>query len=477
MTTAAAVNADPKSQLRKTMGFWDVLLFNIATVLGPRWIAAAGHNGTSSISLWVIAAVFFFVPGAFVINELSSRFPEEGGLYVWAKEAFGDFHGFVAGWTYWIYTVFYFPGLLLASASMSAYILGGAGAKLAEDRSFLIIVSLAMLLVAVLLNIIGLNIGKWLQNAGGVGTYLPLLMLVGVAGLVYLKHGSVTHFTAANMLPAWNWDTVNFWSQIAFAFTGLELVSAMSEEVRNPRRTLPRAVFGAGALIALMYIVGTFAILTLVPAPDLDPTSGVFHAITIGSVALKIGFLGILAALLVTVGNAGGVGSTVAGIARVPFVVGIDRYLPAAFGKIHPRWKTPYVSILVQAGVSGAILLVSQISETTRGAYQFLIDAAIILYFIPFLYMFLAVIKLAKRKDRSENEHAVLIPGGKLGLWLSGGLGFVVVLIGIFVSLVPPGDSSNKVGFELKLVGGTLASILLGLVLYWRGARAKKAVA
>lgn len=457
------------------MGFWDVLLFNIATVLGPRWIAAAGHNGTSSISLWVIAAVFFFVPGAFVINELSSRFPEEGGLYVWAKEAFGDFHGFVAGWTYWIYTVFYFPGLLLASASMSAYILGGAGAKLAEDRSFLISVSLAMLLVAVLLNIIGLNIGKWLQNAGGVGTYLPLLMLVGVAGLVYVKHGSVTHFTAANMLPTWNWDTVNFWSQIAFAFTGLELVSAMSEEVRNPRRTLPRAVFGAGALIALMYIVGTFAILTLAPAPDLDPTSGVFHAITIGSVALKIGFLGILAALLVTVGNAGGVGSTVAGIARVPFVVGIDRYLPAAFGKIHPRWKTPYVSILVQASVSGAILLVSQISETTRGAYQFLIDAAIILYFIPFLYMFLAVIKLAKRKDRAENEHAVLIPGGKLGLWLSGGLGFVVVLIGIFVSLVPPGDSSNKLGFELKLVGGTLASILLGLVLYWRGARAKQA--
>jgi len=459
------------------MGFWDVLLFNIATVLGPRWIAAAGHNGTSSISLWMIAAVFFFVPGAFVINELSSRFPEEGGLYVWAKEAFGDFHGFVAGWTYWIYTVFYFPGLLLASASMSAYILGGRGAALAQDRSFLITVSLALLLIAVLLNIIGLNIGKWLQNAGGVGTYLPLMMLVGVAGLVYLKHGSVTHFTMANMMPTWNWDTVNFWSQIAFAFTGLELVSAMSEEVRNPRRTLPRAVFGAGALIALMYIVGTFAILTLVPAGDLDPQSGVFHAITIGSVALKIGLLGILAALLVTVGNAGGVGSTVAGIARVPFVVGIDRYLPAAFGKIHPRWKTPYVSILVQAGVSGAILLVSQISETTRGAYQFLIDAAIILYFIPFLYMFLAVIKLAKRRDRSENEHAVLIPGGKLGLWLSGGLGFVVVLIGIFVSLVPPGDSSNKVGFELKLAGGTLASILLGLVLYWRGARAKKATA
>ncbi|HXJ13724.1 MAG TPA: APC family permease [Candidatus Limnocylindrales bacterium] len=476
MSSSAAVPSDPKSQLRKTMGFWDVLLFNIATVLGPRWIAAAGHNGTSSISLWVIAALFFFVPGAFVINELSSRFPHEGGLYVWAKEAFGDFHGFIAGWTYWIYTVFYFPGLLLASASMSAYVIGEKGGALAQDRTFLLLVSMALLLVAVLLNIIGLNIGKWLQNAGGVGTYVPLLVLVGVAVLVYFRSGSATHFTAANMMPTWNWDTVNFWSQIAFAFTGLELVSAMSEEVRDPRRTLPRAVFGAGAMIAFMYIVGTFAILTLAPAGDLDPKSGVFHAITAGSVVLKIGFLGILAAILVTVGNAGGVGSTVAGIARVPFVVGIDRYLPEAFGKIHPRWKTPYVSILVQAGVSGAILLLSQINQSTRSAYQILIDAAIILYFIPFLYMFAAVIKLAARRDRAENEHAILIPGGKIGLWLSGGLGFLVVLGGIVVSLVPPGDTTNKLFFELELVVGTVGSILLGLVLYWRGVRSKRAV-
>ena len=473
MTTAPTHTGETTSQLRKSMGFWDVLLFNIATVLGPRWIAAAGHNGTSSISLWVLAAVFFFVPGALVINELSSRFPEEGGLYAWARDAFGPFHGFIAGWTYWIYTVFYFPGLLLASASMSAYIAGDHGAALAQNRAFQIWVSLGLLLVAVVLNIIGLNVGKWLQNAGGVGTYVPLLILAGVAAVVCLHHGSVTHFTVRNMLPTWNWDTVNFWSQIAFAFTGLELVSAMSEEVRDPRRTLPRAVFGAGALIALMYIAGTFAVLALSPAADLDPQSGVFHAIAIGSAALRIGILGVIAAVLVTVGNAGGVGSTVAGIARVPFMVGIDRYLPAAFGKIHPKWKTPYISILVQAIVSGAILLVSQINDTTRGAYQFLIDAAIILYFIPFLYMFAAVIKLAHRADRKENPHAVLVPGGIFGVWVCGGLGFLVVLIGILVSLVPPGDSSSKLGFELKLVGGTIASILLGLVLYWRGARAK----
>ena len=477
--TASAPGAvDTRSQLRKTMGFWDVLLFNIAAVLGPRWIAAAGHSGPSSISLWVIAVLFFFVPSAMVINELSSRFPKEGGLYVWAREAFGPFHGFVAGWTYWFYIVFYFPGLLLASASMSAYVLGGArGAALADDRAFLIPVSLAMLAVAVLLNIIGLNIGKWLQNAGGVGTYIPLLILAAIAVVVGLRFGSITHFTLANMMPRWDWDTVNFWSQIAFAFTGLELVSAMSEEVHDPRRTLPRAVFGAGALIVLMYIAGTFAVLALLPSGNVDPQSGVFQAIALGSDALKLGFLGVLAAVLVTAGNAGGVGSTVAGSARVPFVVGIDRYLPRAFGKIHPRWKTPYISILVQAVLSGAILLLSQINQTTRGAYQFLVDAAIILYFIPFLYMFAAVIKLARRPDRRENAHAVLVPGGIAGVWICGGLGFAVVLIGIVVSVVPPGEATSKAGWVIAMVLVTGISVLIGLVLYWRGARAKRAEA
>jgi glutamate:GABA antiporter len=474
MTISPPQATGAKSGLRKAMGFWDVLLFNIATVLGPRWIAAAGHNGTSSISLWVLAAIFFFIPGALVINELSSRFPEEGGLYVWSREAFGPFHGFVAGWTYWIYTVFYFPGLLLASASMSAYILGGKGIELAEDRTFLLVVSLAMLAIAVWMNIVGLNVGKWLQNAGGVGTYLPLLILVLVAIVYCLHYGPASHFTLRSMMPAWNWDTVNFWSQIAFAFTGLELVSAMSEEVRDPQRTLPRAVFGAGALIAFMYIAGTFAVLALVPAARIDPQSGVFGAIAVGSIALGAGLLSVLAALLAGAGNVGGVGSTVAGIARVPFVVGIDRYLPQAFGKIHPRWKTPYISILVQAALSAAILLASQIkSRGVIAAYQVVVDAAIILYFIPFLYMFAAVIKLAGRSDRRDNPRVVLVPGGRLGVWISGGLGFAVVLIGIILSFVPPGGSDALV-FEVDVVGGTVGSVLVGLLLYWRGARSKQ---
>jgi glutamate:GABA antiporter len=465
--------AEVKHQLRRVMGFWDVLLFCIATVLGPRWIAAAARNGQSSISLWILAAVLFFVPTAFVIVELSTRFPEEGGLYVWTKIAFGDFHGFVAGWTYWTYTIFYFPGLLMASAAMTAYVGGSRTASLAENQEYLLAGSLVLLIVAVWLNIIGLHIGKWLQNAGGVGTYVPLLMIVGVALWLWSRQGSVTHFSWAAMLPHWQWDTVNFWSQIAFAFTGLELVSALSEEVRDPQRTLPKAIFASGGLIAVIYMAGTIAILTMIPADVVDPKSGVFQAITTGSTALRVGILGVIAALLVTVGNAGGVGSTVAGISRVPFVVGIDRYLPSWFGKIHPKWKTPHISILVQAGLSAVVLILSQFKATERTAYVVLVSAAIALYFIPFIYMYAAVIKLAWSEDRENNKAAVLIPGGKLGVCICGGLGLLAVIAGIFFSLIPPGEETNKILFEVKVAGGTLGTLAVGLVLYYRGARQK----
>jgi amino acid transporter len=163
----------------------------------------------------------------------------------------------------------------------------------------------------------------------------------------------------------------------------------------------------------------------------------------------------------------------VAGIARVPFVVGIDRYLPKAFGKIHPRWRTPYIAIIVQAVLSCIVLLLAQIQATATTAYQVVVDAAVILYFIPFLYMYAAAIKLAYRKDRRSGGNVVLIPGGMLGAWIAGGLGFSVTLLGIALSFIPPGEAESKVSFLAKVVGGTVGTILVGLALYWRGARQK----
>ena len=466
-------SSDPKNQLRRAIGPWDLLLFNVASVLGPRWIAVAANNGSSSISLWILAAVLFFLPTTMILTELSTRFPEEGGLYVWTKKAFGEFHGFVAGWTYWVYTFFYFPGLLMASVAMCAYVGGSGAAHLADNRAFLLVGAFLLLFAAVALNIVGVGIGKWLQNCGGVGTYVPLLMLVGMGVYLWQTRGSATHFTSLNILPRWNWDTLNFWPKIAFAYSGLELASSMGEEIRNPKTTFPRAIMGSAISIVLIYVAATMALLAILPANMVDPKSGVFQALTAGSTTLHIAFFGIFAAILVVFGNAGGVGATVAGVARIPFVVGIDRYMPAIFGKIHPKWKTPWVAMLIQAGISLAILLITQLKETANNAYYLLVDASNILYFIPFVYIYAAVIRLAYVGHREGDKEAVLIPGGKFGVWVAGSVAMVVTVMAILLSFVPSATEVKWL-FEVKLITGTIGFIGIGLILYYRGWSAKK---
>jgi amino acid transporter len=281
----------------------------------------------------------------------------------------------------------------------------------------------------------------------------------------------VTPFHLAATLPVWNWSTVNFWSQIAFAFSGLELVCAMADEVHAPHRTLPRAIFVSGVLIAVIYILGTAAVLVMMPAGEVNVQNGVFQAIGRGSDLSGMAFFGVIAALLVTAGNAGGVGTTVAGVSRIPFVAGLDRYLPAAFGRLHPRWGTPWVAILVQGLLSAVILVLSQINETVRGSYQILVDVTILIYFVPFLYMYAAVIKLASAQDRATNRRAVLIPGGTPGVWVVGLLGFGITAFAMVLSLVPTADVVNTWGFELKVVGGSVGALAAGMALYWRGAR------
>jgi amino acid transporter len=154
-------------------------------------------------------------------------------------------------------------------------------------------------------------------------------------------------------------------------------------------------------------------------------------------------------------------------------VAGIDHYLPSFFGKIHPRWKTPYVSILIQAGITVAILVLSQVNSTVIGAYQFLVDMSVILYFIPFLYMYAAAIRLAYRPDRTAGGHGVLVPGGKTGIWITGSLAFLITLGSMVLAAIPPGGE-NKLVFWAKLFGSTLVFVGTGLVLYWRGARKKR---
>ena len=467
-------DAGDRPVLARNLGLRDLVLFNLVAVVGLRWLATAAKAGPSALALWVLAGLLFFVPQGLVVTELASRFPQEGGIYQWTKRALGERHGYVCGWCYWINNVLYYPNLLISTAVIGTFVVGKGESGLASNWTYVLTATLLALWSAVLLNIVGVGTGKWLQNAGGVGTYIPGVILIVLGGVAMIGgHPSANPITAQNIKPdLFHLSGLNLWASIAFAFAGLELSSAMGGEVRDPRRTLPRAIMIAAPLIALVYVLGTGALLWLIPVADINIVSGFLQATSAGARAISpsLWWLAPLSALAYTVGNIGGVGAWLTGPARVAFAIGLDRYFPPAFGRVHPKWKTPYVAILVQASLATVFLLVSLLGKgtTVEKAYLIILDTQLLIYFIPYVYLFISF--LVHRRTEAPPE-TVRVPGGRIGATMIGVSGMLVTLFAMGVAMVPPADDTNALLFELKVVGGALGFILIGAAVYWRAHR------
>jgi amino acid transporter len=462
--------------LSQALGLRDLVLFNLVAVLGLRWLATAARTGPSAIALWLLAALFFFVPQGLVVAELSSRYPEEGGIYQWTKRALGERHGYVCGWCYWINNVLYYPSLLMSAAVIATYAIGKGDSAMASSWLYVLPATLLCLWLAVGLNIVGVGTGKWLQNAGGIGTYVPGVIIVAIAiAFVATGRPSANPITPSSVVPNFgSLQGLNLWASIAFAFAGLELSSSMGGEVRDPRRTLPRSVFVSAPLIAAAYVLGTWALLRIVPAGDVNIVSGLLQAISSGARALSpaLWWLAPLAAAAYTLGNVGGVGAWLTAPARVAFAIGLDRYFPPAFGRVHPKWKTPYVAILVQAALATAFLFVSVLGKgtTVERAYLIILDTQLLIYFIPYVYLFISFLRLRRMQAPPD---AVRVPGGAIGARAIGVSGLVVTLLAMAIAMVPPDGETDPLLFELKVVGGALSFVALGGVVYWRGRRGR----
>jgi amino acid transporter len=229
--------------LPRLLGTRDLVLFNIVAVLSLRWMATSAAAGPSALALWVLAGILFFIPLGLAVSEMTVRQPVQGGLYVWTRTAFGEGHGFMAGWCYWVNNVLYPANLLISTAAMFTYAIGKGDSGLGSSWGYVLSTTLVMLWIAVGINIVGVREGKWLQNVGAVATYIPGLALVALGVWAMFTQAPANTFTAATITPDLSkLPELNLWASVAFAFTGIELSSTMSDEVRDPRRSLPRAV-------------------------------------------------------------------------------------------------------------------------------------------------------------------------------------------------------------------------------------------
>lgn len=455
-------------ELRRALTFRDLVLFYVVTTWSLRWVATAAAVGPSALVLWVLAAALLFVPLVFTVLELSSRYPDEGGLYVWSKRAFGPFAGFLSGWMYWVTNLPYFPGLLYFAAANALFVAGPSAQSLSSRPSYFIAVSVIGLTIAVSLNVVGLHIGKWLNNAGAVAGWIPFGFLVAFGLYSWRTHGSATPITPHALIPGTGLKDLVFLSTIAFAFGGVESGSTMGEEIVDAKRTVPRAVVTAGVLIAALYIVGTWCLLLALPKEQLSGLQGVMQAMEAMANKAGIPWVVPIAALLVTLNTLGGIGAWFAATARLPFVAGLDNYLPPAFGRLHPRWKTPYVALLVQAAFAFAFVFIGQAGTSVRGAYDALVSMSVISYFIPFLFMFAAMAKLQREPAAGD---VLRVPGGPAVATLLAAVGFVVTLAAILLACIPASDDPNKTLAVIKIVGGSAALVAAGAIVYIVGNR------
>jgi amino acid transporter len=448
---------------RRAMGFRDLVMFYIVTGISLRWIATAATVGASAVIIWLIAWCAFYLPLALSVMELSSRYPQEGGMYVWTKRAFGEFPGFMTGWTYWVSNLPYFPAVLYFAASNALYAGSARWLALSNSRTYFFLFAMVGLALATFLNVIGLSIGKWLHNLGAIGTWLPIAILFAIAATAWHRLGSATSFTPATMTPHMHFRDVLFMATIVFALGGSESASFLGDEVKDARKNLPRGLLAGGAFVTTGYILGTVAVLIALPANQVSGLEGIMQAISRS--AERVGFTGIvpLAALLITISNLGALGAWLAVSARLPFVAGLDRYLPEAFARVHPKWGTPHVALLAQAICGVIFIILSQAGTSVYGAYEVLVSMGIITYFIPYLFVFASLIRLQREPAAPETMR---IPGGRPAAIALGTLGFATTLVTIVFSVIPAADEPHKLLAVAKIVGLTALLLAVGVLLF-----------
>jgi len=456
-------------QLRRTLGLLDVLLFFVVAGSNLQWVATAAAAGASSIPIWLIGAAAMFAPLSIAVVFLSSRYPDEGGLYIWSKRAFGPFAGFITGWTYWASNLPYFPALLYFAAGNALFIGGTSGVALSASPAYFIAVAIAGLALATIVNVYGLQVGKWLNNAGAVSRWVITLLLVALGGLAWLKFGPATALNATTMRPGLQLKDIIFWSVIAFAWTGPEAMPFMGGEIKNPRRTIPLGLAMAAPAIAVIYVAGTASVLATLHPHDVDPSSGVMQSI--GQVATRLGWFALtpVAAFLVALSCLGSTGAWLGAVARIPFVAGIDHYLPDAFSRLHPRWGSPVAALVTQAAFAAIFIFLGQGGTSVRGAYDVLVSATVIITMVPFLFLFASALKFHSLPRAPE---MVVIPGGKFTVAIVALVGLTTTLSAIVFAGFPAADDPNKLLAVVKVIGLTAGTLLLGVVIYMAG-RAK----
>jgi amino acid transporter len=442
-------NTAESPHLKRVLGRRDLVLLFVVAVFNLNVVPSIAANGGVTIWLWIISLLLFFWPQGIAVIELAHRYPGEGGVYLWAKEVFGDFHGFLSGWCYWTNNMMYVPTVLLYFVGVSVFAFGSGHEALADNKIFALGACMVLLAVLVILNIVGLGVGKWINNIGGIGTFVAAALLMGLGLVVWARFGTGVSWVDFQ-IPANPRFVLNSFGVICFGLVGLELASVMGDEIRDPEKTLPGAVAWGGVLSGILYIGATLTLLVAVSKSDISVLQGIVQAVT--RMAGRVGVTWVVApfAFLLSLSIAGIGSAWLGGSARIPFVAGLDSYMPRWLGSIHSRYRTPYAALLVHASVSLVLVVMNFWGSGVQESFQRMLSLAVVLQLVPFLYMFGALLKIAMEKGFQPARY------GKTTLLLAGASGMLTTALGIGLAFFPAQQISSIASYETWMLGGTI---------------------
>ena len=456
------MSSDDRQQphLKRVLGRFDLVLLFVVAVFNLNVVPSIAANGGVTVWLWLTSLLLFFWPQGIAVIELAHRYPGEGGVYLWAKEVFGDFHGFLSGWCYWTNNMLYVPTVMLYFVGVSVFVLGSGHQALADNKMFALSASLALLALLTILNIVGLGVGKWLNNLGAIGTGIAAAVLIGLGITIWLRFG--TTVTAADFhVPANPRFVLNSFGVICFGLVGLELASVMGDEIQDPERTLPGAVAWGGVLSGLLYIGATLTLLIAVSKNDISVLQGIVQAVSHMADRVGLGWIVVPFALMLSLSIAGIGSAWMGGSARIPFVAGLDSYMPSWLGKVHPKYATPHAALIVQAIVSLVLVVINFLaSGGVQEAFQTMLSLAVVLQLVPFLYVFAALLKFAFDGSARHRYSKGLLA-------FAGASGLLTTILGIVLAFFPARQISSIWWYEAKMFGITLAFLALAAFFFF----------
>ncbi|MBK9550514.1 MAG: APC family permease, partial [Gemmatimonadetes bacterium] len=445
--------------LKKELGVRDLALTQILFIIGLTWIGVAGKLGPSHVVLWLTAMVLFYLPMAAVVIYLNQLMPLEGGLYQWAKLGFNPKIGFLLAWNLWLYVIVFTSEIGIQCATYLSYALGPSAAWMTSSSWFVALSSAIILTLMATAATIGLAVGKWVHNIGGVFMLIIFGVLIALP-FIGLATGHLGEFHPFRTeLPEMSLLNLNILGKMGFgALGGFEYMAILAGETRAPASAIRRSVYIAAPIIAVMFILGTATVVAYVPTNEIDLIGPMPQVLRAGFEPFGIaGPLVTIAILMTLAMRVAQVSVSFTAVTRLPMVAGWDRMLPAAFSKLHPRYRTPVNSILLVAICSFVLSLVSQVGVGQAEAFQLLFNAGGIFYALAYVVMF--SIPLFGLRNVTPRPSPLLRIASLSGLLMT--LLYIVVAVFPIIPVESVGSFALKIGVVVLVMNLVGVAILL----------------